>query len=260
MKVDTQVSGWESFVADRTERRDAAVDDATRQHFEAELEQARVTMQAMGIDAPQTSNIPSPAPASATGEARNPVPETIENAYLDHDVNSPQPTNLSGPLSDNLGALEPYRADILAASDATGVPANLLAAVIWDESKGIASAGTVNGENGLTDTGLMQVNPDTYADLQSRNPELLGGDASEPRNNIMAGALYLQEQFEQFGNWDLALRAYNSGPLSVDPTDHTRSTTGFGTLNYVEKVNFYADRLDQGQALPDGYPGGNQYY
>lgn len=260
MKVDTQVSGWESFVADRTERRDAAVDDATRQHFEAELEQARITMQAMGMDASQGASSSEAAPPSGTGEARNPVPKANEISYIDYDVSSPQPTHASGPLSDNLGALEPYREDILAASDATGVPANLLAAVIWDESKGIASAGTVNGENGLTDTGLMQINPQTYADLQNRHPERLSGNASEPRNNIMGGALYLQEQFEQFGNWDLALRAYNSGPLSVDPTDHTRSTTGFGTMNYVEKVNFYVDRLDQGQALPDGYPGGNQYY
>jgi soluble lytic murein transglycosylase-like protein len=260
MKVDSQVSGWESFVADRTERRDAATDDATRQHFEAELEQARITMQAMGLEAPQGTT-PAEVPQPSATEASEPTEQPFNDAqFIDYDAKSPLPTAGSGELSENLGNLEPYREEILAAAEATGVPANLLAAVIWDESKGIASAGTINGENGLTDAGLMQLNPQTYADLQSRNPELLGSDATDPQNNIMAGALYLQEQHTQFGDWDLALRAYNSGPLSVDPSDHTISTTGFGTQNYVEKVNFYQGLLDQGQALPDGFPGGNQYY
>ena len=258
MNVESQASGWQAFYADRAERRDAAVDDATRQHFEAELEQARLTMQAMGLEVPQ---------AGAQAEVPNPPAEQSheepagESDFADYGVRTPSPTSASGSLSENLGQnLEPYRDDILAASQATGVPANLLTAVIWDESKGVASAGTVNGENGLTDSGLMQLNPQTYADLQSRYPDLLSGDASDPKNNIMAGALYLKEQHNQFGDWDLALRAYNSGPLSVDPSDHTVSTTGFGTKNYVEKVNFYQELLDQGQVLPDGYPGGNQYY
>ena len=132
--------------------------------------------------------------------------------------------------------------------------------MIWDESKGVASAGTINGENGQTDTGLMQINPETFATLKAQHPDLITGDAFDPKNNIMAGALYLKEQYDQFGDWDLALRAYNSGPLSVDPSDHTISTTGFGTKNYVEKVNFYEDLLNQGSSMPDGYPGGNELY
>ena len=148
----------------------------------------------------------------------------------------------------------------MAASEATGVPANLLTAVIWDESKGVASVGTINGENGLTDTGLMQVNPRTFEALKNKHPDLLAGDASSPQTNIRAGALYLKEQHNEFGDWDLVLRAYNSAPLSVDPLDHTICTTGFGTMNYVERVTFYQELLDQGQPLPDGYPGGNKYY
>ena len=50
------MSGWEAFSADRIARRDAAVDDATRQHFEKELELAQITMKAMGLDVPNPSH------------------------------------------------------------------------------------------------------------------------------------------------------------------------------------------------------------
>jgi hypothetical protein len=264
MKVGAELSGWEAFHADRTARRDAATDEGTRQHFEAELEQARVTMQAMGLEVPTSPSSEAPPVLSASVEQKSPNPgdnvfsdESLAGYVPESSITPTGSTELS-PIGDE--NLERFRPQILAASEATGVPADLLAAVIWDESKGIASAGTINGENGLTDSGLMQINPQTFADLQSKHPELLAGDATDPATNIMAGALYLKEQYDQFGDWDLALRAYNSGPLSVDPSDHTISTTGFGTKNYVEKVNFYQDLLAQGEALPDGYPGGNEYY
>lgn len=266
MKVGSQLSGWEGFYADRAERRDAATDPALREHFENELQQARITMQAMGIEVPQDGGAGKPElPKNAPEQINAQVEPDPDVKFVDKD-GAPQSRASNedahaGSLSAGLNeSLEPYRQDILAASEATGVPANLLAAVIWDESKGVASAGTINGENGQTDSGLMQINPETFAALKAQYPDLVTGDAADPRNNIMAGALYLKEQFDQFGDWDLALRAYNSGPLSVDPSDHTISTTGFGTKNYVEKVNFFEDLLNQGSAMPDGYPGGNEYY
>lgn len=262
------MSGWEAFSADRIERRDAAVDDATRQHFEKELELAQITMRAMGGDAPNPPHAEKresvdsgPAAEAAPTEFYADTSSEVITEPDFSDYGAYPETSPSDTLSANLGgALEPYRADILAASEATGVPANLLTAVIWDESKGVASVGTINGENGLIDTGLMQLNPRTFEALKDKYPDLFTGHASDPQTNIMAGALYLKEQHNEFGDWDLALRAYNSGPLSVDPSDHTISSTGFGTMNYVEKVTFYQELLDQGQPLPDGYPGGNKYY
>ncbi|WP_343314993.1 transglycosylase SLT domain-containing protein [Brucella sp. BE17] len=267
MKVGSQLSGWEGFYADRAERRDAATDPALREHFDNELQQARITMQAMGIEVPQDSARKSETPGSTNAHAEtDPGPKPGNDVkFVDKDgapvSNALDKATQSGSLSAGLNeSLQPYRQDILAASDATGVPANLLAAVIWDESKGVASAGTINGENGQTDSGLMQINSETFAALKAQHPDLVTGEASDPKNNIMAGALYLKEQYDQFGDWDLALRAYNSGPLSVDPSDHTISTTGFGTKNYVEKVNFYEDLLNQGSSMPDGYPAGNETY
>lgn len=268
MTVNPNVSSWEGFYADRTERRDTAIDPATRAHFEAELEHARNTMDALGLQVPEDPPIESGDDTNAlTNNNEEQLP--IDKGPATEDTSTPpdtgdEPINHTsdvGELSQGLNeALVPYSEEILAAAEATGVPANLLAAVIWDESKGITSAGTTNGENGLSDSGLMQVNPETFAALQNSYPDLLNSDISDPQSNIMAGALYLKENYDQFGSWDLALRAYNSGPLSVDPSDHTISTSGFGTQNYVEKVNFYWDQLNQGSAMPDGYPGGNVMY
>jgi len=265
MTVTPQIGSWEDFYADRSERLNAATDPATRAHFEAELELARITMDAMGLQVPDAGNSAAPQggqplPADQQAGDWEKFPADKSQATQNPADFQDTPT-ASGQLSQSLNdALLPYREDILAASKATGVPPNLLAAVIWDESKGVAGAGSTNGENGQTDTGLMQLNPETFAALKEQYPQLLTGDASDPRSNIMAGALYLQQNHDQFGSWDLALRAYNSGPLSVDPTDPGISTTGFGTKNYVEKVNFYVNQLENGTAMSDGYPGGNQLY
>jgi len=148
-------------------------------------------------------------------------------------------------------SLKPYEADIQDAAQATGVPANVLAAQIWQESRGNLGAATVNGGNGLQDAGLMQVNSNTFADLQSKNPDLLGANAS-PNNahdNIMAGALYMKEQLNAFdGSMGAALRAYNSGPNNVNTSDLSDiSKTGTGDATYVDKVMDFANTIATGK-------------
>ncbi|WP_380184437.1 lytic transglycosylase domain-containing protein [Kalamiella sp. sgz302252] len=148
-------------------------------------------------------------------------------------------------------SLKPYEADIQDAAQATGVPANVLAAQIWQESRGNLGAATVNGGNGLQDAGLMQVNSNTFADLQSKNPDLLGVNAS-PNNahdNIMAGALYMKEQLGAFdGSMGAALRAYNSGPNNVNTNDLSDiSKTGTGDATYVDKVMDFANTIATGK-------------
>ncbi len=112
-------------------------------------------------------------------------------------------------------------------------------------------AATVNGGNGLQDSGLMQVNSNTFADLQSKNPDLLGpnASASNPADNIMAGALYMKEQLGDFGgNMGAALRAYNSGPLNVNVNDLSDiSKTGTGDATYVNKVMNFASIISSGR-------------
>ncbi|MGH8779388.1 lytic transglycosylase domain-containing protein [Paraburkholderia sp.] len=114
-----------------------------------------------------------------------------------------------------------YSTQIAAASDATGVPPGILAGQIWQESKGIAN--TPGG-------GLMQLGDNEFQQYG-------GGNISDPGNNIMAGAKYMQALSTQFGdNTQAALRAYNSGPNGVDVNNLNSTPAGTGDPTYVTKV------------------------
>jgi soluble lytic murein transglycosylase-like protein len=144
--------------------------------------------------------------------------------------------------------LEPYRNDVESASQQTGVPANLIAAQIWQESRGNAGASSTNS-NGMTDAGLMQVDPATFASLQQEHPQLQGQNLSDPATNILAGAYYMSDMSKQFGgNWNEALRAYNSGPGQVNPGN--LSDVSIGDPNYVNEVTQFASTIQQGGQLP----------
>lgn len=95
------------------------------------------------------------------------------------------------------------------ASARFGVPAAWIAAVMTAESGGrthlagrpiVSSAGAI---------GLMQVMPETYAELARRHG--LGPDPALPRDNVLAGAAYLSELHARFGYPGL-FAAYNAGP------------------------------------------------
>lgn len=151
-------------------------------------------------------------------------------------------------LGGNLPAgLEKFRGAIESASAKTGMPAEMLAAQIWQESRGNLEAVSTNGGNGLTDTGLMQVNPNTFGELQAKHPELQGKNLSDPETNILAGAFYMKDMKEQFGSDELALRAYNSGPNGVDRNNPDAIPAGTGDATYVQKVKSFMNTLATGQ-------------
>lgn len=140
------------------------------------------------------------------------------------------------------------------ASKASGIDAATLAAQVYQESRGVSTASTVNGGNGGTDAGLMQVNENTFKELQQKYPDELGNaDLSNPADNIMAGAMYMKDMKEQFGgNEGAALRGYNSGPLNVNTNDLSDiSKYGTGDSTYVDKVQNFANIMKTGQgSLP----------
>lgn len=242
---------WERRVEARDQAR-ATGNEALAQHFQAELDVMQPVMDTM-------------SPGSDTDPAWN-AKEAQQPPVVESAVAEPESVRDSGAVAlqpdasvnDSVGGsqtglhlpaqLEPFRDAIQQAADASGVPANVIAGMIWDESRGDIGALTVNGGNGLGDTGLMQVNPETFKELQAQYPELLGGkELNDPATNIMAGALYVKEQLADFGSLDLALRAYNSGPLNVNPDNVADiSRYGTGTASYVEKVNNYADIIGSG--------------
>ena len=127
------------------------------------------------------------------------------------------------------------------------MPANILAGQIWDESRGNPNAGSKN-VNGITDAGLMQMDPATFAGLQKEHPDLQGKSLSDPSTNILAGAYYMKDMANQFGgDWSKALRAYNSGP---DQVNGNLSNVSVGDPDYVNNVMKYANAIQNGGTLP----------
>lgn len=87
--------------------------------------------------------------------------------------------------------------------------------------------------------GLMQVMPGTYADLRRRYG--LGADPLQPHDNVLAGAAYLRELYDRFGESGF-LAAYNAGPQRYF------DWLAFGRALPPE-TRVYTDRLQRDLAL-----------
>ncbi len=99
---------------------------------------------------------------------------------------------------------DPFAAWIAEAARRFDIPASWVRDVMRVESRGDARAVSPKGA-----MGLMQLMPQTWADLRLRYG--LGGDPFDPRDNILAGAAYLRELHDRFGDAGF-LAAYNAGP------------------------------------------------
>ncbi|HEY8031428.1 MAG TPA: lytic transglycosylase domain-containing protein [Methylocella sp.] len=119
----------------------------------------------------------------------------------------------------------PWASFIAEASQRFRVPAHWIRAVMQLESAGDTGALSPKGA-----IGLMQVMPETYAELRLRYH--LGTDPYEPRNNILAGAAYLHEMRDRFGP-DGFLAAYNAGPARYDDYLKRGRPLPEETRNYV---------------------------
>lgn len=131
----------------------------------------------------------------------------------------------TAPVARSLAA-DPYAGLITEASQRFGIPEHWIRAVLRAESAGdvraISSAGAM---------GLMQVMPDTWAGLRVRHG--LGRNPYEPRDNIMAGAAYLREMWDRYGNVAAMLAAYNAGPGRYDDHRATGRALPAETRAYV---------------------------
>jgi hypothetical protein len=85
-----------------------------------------------------------------------------------------------------------------------GIPTSWITAVMQAESRGVVRAVSAKGA-----MGLMQIMPDTWSGLRSRYG--LGADPFDPHDNILAGAAYLRELHDRYGELGF-LAAYNAGP------------------------------------------------
>lgn len=150
------------------------------------------------------------------------------------------------PASPADGALAGLIAEASARFD---VPEPWIRAVIRVESDGDGTALSPKGA-----IGLMQVMPDTYAELRGRHG--LGGDPYQPRNNILAGSAFIRELFDRYGAPGF-IAAYNAGPARYDDYVSWGRALPDETIRYVAAVRAalgkeYEHRLFAG--LPPGWP------
>ena len=132
------------------------------------------------------------------------------------------------------------------------LPVSLMLAVIKTESDfqhdTVSRAGAI---------GLMQLMPDTYIWFASKtgNDSAKKNDLYDPEINIDYGCAYFAYLYDKFGDYNIALAAYNAGPTRVYEwlSDLRYSSDGVTlknipydeTAKYVETVTKRAEKYRQ---------------
>lgn len=125
-----------------------------------------------------------------------------------------------------------YFTQMAAAACGAGVPVDLFDALIIQESRYNPTALSSKGASGLT-----QLMPGTARALGVF-------DRWSIAQNLAGGARYLRKQLDTFGNWELALGAYNAGPGNVAKYGGLppfRETRGY-VRTILSSVNSYQTR------------------
>ena len=123
-----------------------------------------------------------------------------------------------------------------------GIPAALICAVIHAESSGNARATSARGA-----IGLMQIMPGTWTDLHRRYH--LGTNPYDARENIIAGAAYLRELNDRYGNPGF-VAAYNAGPARWEDHLATGRLLPMETRTYLRRLApVIGERLDDETTL-----------
>jgi soluble lytic murein transglycosylase-like protein len=117
------------------------------------------------------------------------------------------------PPQEASSSVEQWMPFIIESSKRFDIPIAWISAVMRVESGGQTDLNGTPITSPAGAMGLMQVMPDTYAQMQSRYG--LGADPYDPRDNILAGTAYLYDMYLRYGYPDL-LAAYNAGPARLD--------------------------------------------
>jgi soluble lytic murein transglycosylase-like protein len=119
-----------------------------------------------------------------------------------------------------------FRTAFASASSQTGVPAALLVATAYEESRMDPGA-----RSGAGARGLLQLMPSTAQEV--------GLVSDDPAANVLAGARYLRLLLDRYGDVELALAAYNLGPTTIDRVGHAPPAQ----LRYAKNVEARAALL-----------------
>lgn len=126
-------------------------------------------------------------------------------------------------------ANHPHAAPVTEAARRFGIPEGWIWAVMRAESNG--DLRTVSPAGAM---GLMQIMPATWASLRARYQ--LGSDPFDARDNILAGAAYLREMYDRYGDVTAMLAAYNAGPGRTDEYLSRGRPLPVATRAYIAKL------------------------
>jgi soluble lytic murein transglycosylase-like protein len=124
----------------------------------------------------------------------------------------------------------PYIAE---ASARFGVPAAWIERVMHAESGGRTQLNGRPIRSSAGAMGLMQLMPGTWLDMRARLG--LGTNPDDPRDNILAGTLYLRLMYDRFGYPGL-FAAYNAGPRRYADYLAGRAKLPSETVGYLASV------------------------
>lgn len=123
----------------------------------------------------------------------------VEEAGLSHRIPLAHPTEASPPLTPHHRRVRLVRQE----AERAGVPISIALAVSFTENWGgdplaVSTAGAI---------GIMQVMPNIWGNAFYE--ECGTAPLTDARRNACVGVRILEEYFERYGNWNLALRAYH---------------------------------------------------
>jgi soluble lytic murein transglycosylase-like protein len=133
--------------------------------------------------------------------------------------------------------VEQWRPLIAEASHRFGIPATWIERVMRAESGGRTTLGGRPIRSRAGAIGLMQLMPATWAEMRARLA--LGNNPDDPRDNILAGTLYLRLMCDRFGYPGL-FGAYNAGPGAYAAHLAGRRALPRETLVYLAAVTGHA--------------------
>jgi soluble lytic murein transglycosylase-like protein len=164
---------------------------------------------------------------AATFEVVSPASDKVIEETVDIDV----PQMAITPV-DSSTVPPQFVAAVNYAATSANISPNLLAALVWQESRWNAQAVSPKGAMGL-------------AQLMPATARWLGVNPADPTSNLMGGARYLRMLLDQFdGNVEKALAAYNAGPGRV------RSAGGVPAI--AETQNYVASIVRRVSAISTG--------
>lgn len=198
---------------------------AQSKNFQSQLSQA-----AQNSQVPQAAQVTKAAQMSAQDKLKQSDKTSSEkNEEISSQGISLENTDL--PTEQLSPKMTQYSSHIKQAASKYNLPPELIAGVIWQESRGNPQAKSHCGA-----MGLMQLMPETAAHLGVNNPW-------DPGQNINGGAKYIRQMLDKFnGKVELAVAAYNAGPGNVMKFGN-QIPPFKETQDYVPKVLGYAENF-----------------